>query len=56
MQNNTSHPKKPVISYVIIEINFVVFCVNSSMLLFDSCRELTFQAKSVNLCSWNYAK
>ena len=31
-------------------------CVDSSMLLFENSRELSFQSKSVNLCSANYVK
>ena len=31
-------------------------CADSSMLLFENSRELSFQAKPANLCSANYAK
>ena len=34
----------------------MVCCVDSSMLLFENCRELSFQTKSANSCSANYAK
>ena len=35
---------------------FFVRCVDSIMLLSENCRELSFQAKSINLCSADYAK
>ena len=50
------YPKSQMISYITIQINFLRCFVDSSMLLFENCRELTFQAKSANLCSANYTK
>ena len=50
------YPKSQMISYIIIQINFLGCFVDSSMFLFENCRELTFQAKPANLCSANYAK
>ena len=44
------------INYVKSKSIFVICCVDSSMLLFENCRELSFQAKSANLCFANHAK
>ena len=35
---------------------FLISCADPSMLLFENCKELTFQAKSTNFSAANYAK
>ena len=44
-QNNISHPKSLMINYKLSESVFLSFCADSSMLLFENCREVGFQAK-----------